>query len=98
LPANVRHVGTPADEPAPAQEEPNWLSDGKGPLIVVSLSTLNQGQAETLRNILAALSGLPIRALVTLGPAFDANQFEAPSNVRLEKFVQHDLVLPQRLC
>jgi UDP:flavonoid glycosyltransferase YjiC (YdhE family) len=60
----------------------------------VSLSTLNQGQAETLEDILAALSGLPIRALVTLGPAFDAKQFKAPSNVRLEKFVQHDLVLP----
>lgn len=94
LPPNVRHVGTPADGPAPAQEEHDWLSDGKGPFIVVSLSTLNQGQTTILRNILAALSGLPIRALVTLGPALDAKQFEASSNVRLEKFVPHDLVLP----
>lgn len=40
------------------------------------------------------MSGLPIRALVTLGPTLESEQFEAPSNVRLEKFVQHDLVLP----
>lgn len=94
LPANVRHVGTPEDERKPAHEGHDWPTDGKGPFIVVSLSTLNQGQIVTLKNILAALSGLPIRALVTLGPSLDAEQFEAPSNVRLEKFVPHDLVLP----
>jgi MGT family glycosyltransferase len=95
LPANVRHVGTPRDRLEPtAQEGHEWLTDGKGPFIVVSLSTLHQGQAGTLKNILAALSGLPVRALVTLGPALESEQFEAPSNVRLEKFVRHDLVLP----
>jgi UDP:flavonoid glycosyltransferase YjiC (YdhE family) len=94
LPANVRHVGTPEDGAKPVQEGNEWLTDGKGPFIVVSLSTLNQGQTATLKNILAALSGLPIRALVTLGPTLESEQFEAPSNVRLEKFVQHDLVLP----
>ena len=93
-PANVRHVGTPEDRVKPAQEGHDWLTDGKGPFIVVSLSALNQGQTATLKSILAALSSLPIRALVTLGPALNAEQFEAPSNVRLEQFVQHDLMLP----
>jgi MGT family glycosyltransferase len=93
LPSNVRHVGTPEDRVA-AQEGHDWLTDGKGPFIVVSLSTLNQGQTATLKNILAALSNLPFRALVTLGPSLDVEQFGAPPNVRLEKFVQHDLVLP----
>ena len=94
LPVNVRHVGTPDFGVEPAQKGHDWLTDGKGPYIVVSLSTLNQGQTAILKNILAALSGLPIRALVMLGPALNAKQFEAPSNVRLEKFVEHDLVLP----
>jgi MGT family glycosyltransferase len=94
LPANVLHVGTPEDGMQPAQQRIDWLIDGEGPLVVVSLSTLNQGQTATLKNILAALSDLPIRALVTLGPALEPKQFEASSNVRLVKFVQHDLVLP----
>jgi UDP:flavonoid glycosyltransferase YjiC (YdhE family) len=98
LPANVRHVGTPEDGAKAAQEGHDWLTDGKGPFIVVSLSTLDQGQTATLKNILAALSGLPIRALITLGPALESQQFEAPSNVRLEKFVRHDLVLPRAVA
>jgi len=93
-PSNVRHVGSPEDNATPILRGHDWLTDGKGPFIVVSLSTLDQGQTATLKNILAALSGLPTRALVTLGPSLDANQFEAPSNVRLEKFIPHDLVLP----
>jgi MGT family glycosyltransferase len=32
--------------------------------------------------------------LVTVGPALDPAQFEAPSNVRLEAFVPHSAVLP----
>lgn len=98
LPPNVRHVGTPEDETQPTLKGHEWLTDGKGPFIVVSLSTLNQGQTATLKNILAALSDLPVRALVTLGPSLDARQFEAPPNVRLEKFVQHDLVLPHAVA
>jgi MGT family glycosyltransferase len=33
--------------------------------------------------------------LVTLGPALDPAQFEAPPNVRLETFVPHSAVLPR---
>jgi hypothetical protein len=39
LPANVRHVGTPEDGAKPVQEGNEWLTDGKGPFIVVSLSS-----------------------------------------------------------
>jgi MGT family glycosyltransferase len=98
LPANVHHVGTPEDKAKPAQGGHDWLVDENGPFIVVSLSTLNQGQTPALKNIFAAMSGLPIRALVTLGPSLDPERFEAPSNVRLEKFVPHDLVLPHAVA
>jgi UDP:flavonoid glycosyltransferase YjiC (YdhE family) len=94
LPTNVRHVGTPEDIVGPIEVGEGWLTDGNGPLVVVSLSTLNQGQSAILRKILVALSDLPVRALVTLGSALEAEQFEAPANVRLEKFVSHDVVLP----
>jgi hypothetical protein len=59
-----------------------------------SLSTLNQGQAGILKQVIAALAGLPMRALVTLGPALASERFDVPANVRLETFVLHDVVLP----
>ena len=94
LPANVRHVGTPEDNANPTQPGCGGLTDGGRPLVVVALSTLDQGQAATLKNILVALSDLPVRALVTLGPALELEQFKASANVRIERFVPHDMVLP----
>jgi UDP:flavonoid glycosyltransferase YjiC (YdhE family) len=94
LPANVHYVGTPQDGMKRVQGGCDWLTDRNEPLIVVSLSTLDQGQTATLKNILAALSSLPVRALITLGPALASEKFKVSSNVRLEKFVQHDLVFP----
>ena len=47
-----------------------------------------------MRRIVMALTSLPVRALVTLGPALDPSGFKAPDNVRLEKFVPHRAVLP----
>jgi UDP:flavonoid glycosyltransferase YjiC (YdhE family) len=94
FPANVRHVGTPEDSADPIDAGVGWLTQGNGPLVIVSLSTLDQGQSDLLRKILVALAGLPVRALVTLGPALDAVEFDPPANVRLVKFVSHDVVLP----
>jgi UDP:flavonoid glycosyltransferase YjiC (YdhE family) len=94
LPTNVRHVGTPEDIVGPIEGGEGCLTDGNGPLVVVSLSTLNQGQSAILRKILLALSDLPVRALVTLGPALEAEHIKAPTNVRLERFTPHDVVLP----
>jgi UDP:flavonoid glycosyltransferase YjiC (YdhE family) len=42
-----------------------------------------------------AVEELPIRVLVTLGPALAQNDFVAPENVVLERFVPHAAVLPQ---
>jgi UDP:flavonoid glycosyltransferase YjiC (YdhE family) len=61
----------------------------------VSLSTLEQGQATLMESILAALAPLPVRAIVTLGPALAAARFTAPPNVMLERFVPHGSVLPR---
>ena len=48
-----------------------------------------------MQRIVMALTSLPVRVLVTLGPALDPSGFfKAPDNVRLEKFVPHRAVLP----
>ena len=68
--------------------------EDRRPLIVVSLSTLNQGQAPLLRRILAAMPAIDARVLVTLGTALEPDSFQAPPNVRLERFIPHSSVLP----
>ncbi len=97
LAPNVRYVGTPIDDmdaPIGAWTSP-WPADDRRPLVLVSLSTLSQGQAPTMHRILDALDGLPVRALVTLGPSLHKDQFRAPANAVLETFVPHSAVLPQ---
>jgi UDP:flavonoid glycosyltransferase YjiC (YdhE family) len=95
LPANVRYVGTPFDDVGAAAWASPWPVADPRPLVLVSLSTLPQGQAPVLQRILAALASLPVRALVTLGPALDPAHFQAPPNAVLETFVPHAAVLPQ---
>lgn len=70
FPSNVLHVGTQEDRSAPFALGDDWLTQGTGPLVLVSLSTLDQGQSSLLRRILAAAK-LPVRALVTLGSALE---------------------------
>ena len=94
LPTNVRYVGTPFDDAGSPPWSLPWPPDDARPLVLVSLSTLAQGQAAVMQRVVQALAPLPVRGLVTLGPALDPAQFKAPSNVRLEAFVPHSAVLP----
>lgn len=94
LPSNIRYVGAPLDDEGTSPWDLPWPADDPRSLVIVSLSTLDQGQARVLPQILKAVSTLPIRVLVTLGP-LDPAQFSAPSNVRLERFVPHAAVLPR---
>ncbi len=96
LPANMRLVGTSMDDPAVSSWQAPWPMEGESrPFVMVSLSTLPQGQASLMRNILVALSRLDVRALVTLGLSLDPADFVAPPNVVLERFVPHSAALPQ---
>lgn len=96
LPANMRLVGTSmGDSMAPPWQAPWPLERERRPFVVASLSTLPQGQASLMRNILVALSRLDVRALVTLGLSLDPADFVAPPNVVLERFVPHSAVLPR---
>ncbi|MGE3908501.1 MAG: glycosyltransferase [Chloroflexota bacterium] len=94
LEPNVRYVGTPFDDAGAAAWESPWPIDDARRLVLVSLSTLPQGQAPILQRILTAVEPLPIRVLVTLGPTLNASQFTAPPNVIFKTFVPHASVLP----
>ena len=97
LPSNVRYVGPQLDDPAwlaPWEPPAAWQDDGR-PLALVSLSTTYQGQADVVRRIVAALGEMPVRGLVTLGPALRPEEITLPSNVRAEQYAPHTLVCPQ---
>jgi MGT family glycosyltransferase len=95
FPPNVRLVGTPLVDAASPPGFPTRLPNDERPLVLVSLSTLEQGQSVVMERILAALAGLSVRALVTLGPALASSRFTPRPNVVVETFVPHGSVLPR---
>jgi hypothetical protein len=92
-PANLRHVGTPIDDAGAASWVSAWPPSDARPLVVVSLSTLNQGQVPLLRRILLAVARIDARVLVTLGPALHASEFDVPENVKVARLVPHSAAL-----
>jgi MGT family glycosyltransferase len=96
LSPNVKYVGMPVDDAdvAPDAWVSRWPLDDPRPTVLVSMSTLQQGQGPAMRNIVEAVGGMPVQALVTLGPSLNAEDFSAPDNVVFEKFVPHSAVLP----
>ena len=95
IPATVRYVGTPIDDAATTADWENlWSLSDTRPLVLVSLSTLRQGQGPVLSRIVDAVAELPIRALVTLGPSLRRDDFPSPEDVRFQDFVPHSAVMP----
>jgi MGT family glycosyltransferase len=91
LPSGVRYVG-------PVLDDPTWTEawtppPGDDPLVLVGLSSTFQDQVGTLRAIVEALGSLPVRAVVTTGPALDATALDAPSNVSIVASAPHNVVL-----
>jgi UDP:flavonoid glycosyltransferase YjiC (YdhE family) len=60
---------------------------------VVSLSTSQQGQADILARIIAALERLRVRAVVTTGPALDPAAFRSSPGVQVVRFAPHARLL-----
>jgi MGT family glycosyltransferase len=93
LPDNARYVGPVLDEPAWA-ESSRWMAPaGDGPLVLVALSSTFQDQIGCLQRIVDALSGMPVRALVTTGPAVDPTALRPSRNVAIVKNAPHREVL-----
>lgn len=64
------------------------------PFVLVSLSSMFQGQESTLRNICEALSVLPIEVLVTTGRGIAPDALSVSGDVEARSFAPHDAVLP----
>jgi MGT family glycosyltransferase len=91
MPGSVRFIGPVLGGPFVQQgQEAVDLDDGREPLVVVSLSTSDQGQLPVLERLVAVLGELPVRAVVTTGPAVDPAQLRAPANVAVVQFAAHD--------
>jgi MGT family glycosyltransferase len=93
LPANVRYVG-PSFEPYPREWSSPWPATNSDPLVLVSFSTSYMDQLGLAQRVLDALAGLPVRALLTAGPALDAQALRIPANVRVADYIPHRTVLP----
>lgn len=94
-PANVCFVGPQFDDLewlAPWSSP--WPSKAHNPLVLVSLSTSFMNQRAQIRRVLEAVTSLPIRVLLTVGPAFSPESFVAPTHVVIRQFVPHLRVLP----
>jgi MGT family glycosyltransferase len=91
LPDGARYVGAVLDDPGWAG---SWTSPaGDEPLVLVAFSSTFQDQLGCLRRIVAALGTLPVRALVTTGPALDAGDIDPPPNVVVVASAPHAEVL-----
>ena len=90
LPPRARYVGAVLDDPGWAA---SWTSPaGEEPLVLVALSSTFQDQAGCLGRIVAALGTLPVRGMVTTGPALDAT-LDPPPNVVVVPSAPHAEVL-----
>jgi hypothetical protein len=92
LPANVRHVGPQLTLPQEANG--SAYGDDQRPLVLVSFSTTYQAQEDLLRRVVRALGTLPVRALVTTGPAAGLDR-DLPDNVEVSDWTPHAEVLPR---
>jgi len=90
-PPHVRLVGARLDDPAWASP---WQSpDGDGSLVLVALSSSFMDQRDLLARAAAALGRLPVRGLVTTGPAIDPADVASPPNVAVVRSAPHSVVM-----
>lgn len=98
-PANVRYTGAVLDDPDWVEPWQNpWPLNDQRPLVIVSLSSTFQNQKQVIENCIEALGTLPVRALVTLGPAMENEIFQTPENVKIVKSASHAQIFPHASC
>jgi MGT family glycosyltransferase len=93
--ANVVRIGPVLDAPPLSREIDGVdLGDGVTPLVLVSLSTSDQGQADLLQRCVDAVAQLPVRAIVTTGPSIDPASVTAAANTQVVRYAPHAEILP----
>jgi UDP:flavonoid glycosyltransferase YjiC (YdhE family) len=93
LPANLYYVG-PAFEPFSDEWISPWPETNTDPLVLISFSTSYMNQLALAQRVLNAVGSLPVRGLLTAGPALDVTQLHIPANTRSVAFIPHRAVLP----
>ena len=95
LPGNVTYVGPQLDDPAWTDPWVSpWSEDDHRPLVLVGFSSTFQNQLAVLERVAQALAGLPVRGLITAGPALAGHAIPAPDNVAVVPSAPHGEVLP----
>ena len=90
-PENVLTTGARLGDPA--WTEPLELPAGDDPLVLVGLSSTFMDQGRAIDRIAQALGTLPVRAIITTGPAIDPAAVAAPANVTVVQSAPHSEVL-----
>jgi MGT family glycosyltransferase len=91
--ANVLRVGPVLDAPPLSREiDEVDIHDGSEPLVLVSLSTGEQGQADLLQRCVDAVAKMPVRAIVTTG-SIDPASVSAGANTPVVRYVPHAEIL-----
>jgi UDP:flavonoid glycosyltransferase YjiC (YdhE family) len=95
-PKRLVYAGPELDDPAWTQpwRSPFDASDGR-PLVLVAFSTTFQNQVDVLRRVIAALSELDVRAVVTTGPAIDIASLPSAANVYVCASASHSELLKE---
>jgi UDP:flavonoid glycosyltransferase YjiC (YdhE family) len=80
-------------------EDPEWteaaeLPPGDEPLVLVGLSSTFMDQTAAICRIAQALGKLPVRGLITTGPAIEPEMIPAPANVHVVASAPHLEILP----
>jgi MGT family glycosyltransferase len=94
VPANVRYVGPQLDDEPSGASGDRWAAEPGQPLVLVGVSSTVMRQEGLLQRAAGALGQLPVRGLVTTGPAVDPAVISAPGNVTVTRWARHADVLP----
>jgi len=93
MPDNVCYVGPVLDDPQWAVADTGVPPPGDGPVVLVAMSTTPQDQVDCLQRVVDALSALPVRGIVTAGPAVDPKALRPSRNVAMVESAPHSEVL-----
>lgn len=93
LPANARYMGPILDDPWWASEADWTAPEGEGPLVLVAMSSTFQNHVECLQRIVDALGTLPVRGVVTTGPAVRMDELRPVDNVSILASAPHNAVM-----
>jgi UDP:flavonoid glycosyltransferase YjiC (YdhE family) len=90
LPRHTLHI-RPGDGSAVSTS-----TSGTRPTVYATLGTIfNMESGDLFDRLIAALNGLGVDAIVTVGPQLDPTRFDAAPNVRVERFVAQEELLPR---